>query len=312
MNANSWVARRRPVRSLQPETNRGSGGPRFERFAAAMQAEPPPAAQVLPDPPGEPQVEAAAVRPEPVRPEPVRPEPVRVAPPPPPPPPRPAQPPADPPFIGPRSFAGPRAGGMAGATAMPRRPVQDRFDGSAPARARGDIPWLGIGSWVLFCAALFVSLLGWPDQIALDRVAGITLDRVTAIWSDYAPATGDANQQGGIATTQEPMPAEGAPAPAREQDWSSMTPPAGQPPSAAPEPGPAADDNANGVATRMPGGPPLPQFKPSLDRVAAKFSSAFFEIGDRLQQQGDFDAALHMRRQGSNLDPWRGPVASDL
>jgi hypothetical protein len=56
----------------------------------------------------------------------------------------------------------------------------------------------------------------------------------------------------------------------------------------------------------------LPQFKPSLDRVAAKFSSAFVEIGDRLQQQGDFDAALHMRRQGSNLNPWRGPVASDL
>ena len=179
-----------------------------------MQAEPPPAAQVLPDPPGEPQVEAAAVRPEPVRDG--APEPVRVAPPPPPPPPPPpAQSPADPPFIGPRSFVGPRAGGMAGATAMPRRPVQDRFDGAAPARARGDIPWLGIGSWVLFCAALFVSLLGWPDQIALDRVAGLTLDRVTAIWSGHAPSTGDADQQGGIATTQEPMPAEGAPAPAR-------------------------------------------------------------------------------------------------
>jgi hypothetical protein len=194
---------------------------------------------------------------------------------------------------------------------MPRRPVQNRFDGADSMRVRGDIPWLGIGSWVLFCAALFVSLLGWPDQIALDRVAGLTLDRVTAMWSDYGPSTSDTDQPGGIATTQEPMPAEGAPAPAREQDWSSMTPPAAQPPSMAPDSGPPADD-ADGAVTRTPGGPPLPQFKPSLDRVAAKFSSAFFEIGDRLQQQGHFDAALHMRRQGSNLDPWRGPVASDL
>jgi hypothetical protein len=108
------------------------------------------------------------------------------------------------------------------------------------------------------------------------------------------------------------MPTEDLSIPAREQDWSSMTPPAAQQPSVAPDPGPAANDTASRAATRVPGGPPLPQFKPSLDRVAAKFSSAFFEIGDRLQQQGDFDAALHMRRQGSNLNPWRGPVASDL
>jgi hypothetical protein len=304
MNANSWVARRRPVRSLQPVTNRGSGGPCFDRFAAAMQAEPPPAAQVIPDTPGDPQVEPAAVRATPIR----------VAPPPPaqrPAAQRPAaqhpaaqhpaaQRPDDPPFIG------PSRGAMAGATPMPRRPVQDRFDGADPARAR-DIPWLGIGSWVLFCAALFVSLLGWPDQTALDRVTGLTLDRVTEIWSGHGPA-GGADRSGGIATTQEPMPTEDLSIPAREQDWSSMTPPAAQQPSVAPDPGPAA----NGAATRMPGGPPLPQFKPSLDRVAAKFSSAFFEIGDRLQQQGDFDAALHMRRQGSNLNPWRGPVASDL
>jgi hypothetical protein len=199
---------------------------------------------------------------------------------------------------------------MAGATPMPRRPVQDRFDGADPARAR-DIPWLGIGSWVLFCAALFVSLLGWPDQTALDRVTGLTLDRVTEIWSGHGPA-GGTDRSGGIATTQKPMPTEDLSIPAREQDWSSMTPPAAQQPSVAPDPGPAANDTASRAATRVPGGPPLPQFKPSLDRVAAKFSSAFFEIGDRLQQQGDFDAALHMRRQGSNLNPWRGPVASDL
>src|SRR5918996_1267468 len=124
MNASSWVTRRRPVRSLQPVTNRGSGGPRFERFAAAMQAEPPPAAQVLADPPGDPQVQPAP-----------RATPIRVAPPlaaq------EPAQHPADPPFIGPSTgstarapFVGPPRGSKTGAPPMARRPVQNRFDGA--------------------------------------------------------------------------------------------------------------------------------------------------------------------------------------
>ena len=71
----------------------------------------------------------------------------------------------------------------------------------------------------------------------------------------------------------------------------------------APPAGPAGPASAD---------PPLPRFKPSVDRVAAKFSNAFFEFGDRLQREGDFDAALHMRRQGSSLNPWKSAGAPDL
>ena len=67
-------------------------------------------------------------------------------------------------------------------------------------------------------------------------------------------------------------------------------------------------DTAEPVGQR----PPLPRFKPDVDRVAAQFSNAFFEFGDQLQQQGNLDAAVHMRRQGTNLNPWNVPGASDL
>ena len=64
---------------------------------------------------------------------------------------------------------------VAGATVIPRRPV---IEGAA--RSRADVPWLGIGSWLLLCGALFASLVGWPDQTALDRV--------TSIWSSEPPS----------------------------------------------------------------------------------------------------------------------------
>jgi hypothetical protein len=52
-------------------------------------------------------------------------------------------------------------------------------------------------------------------------------------------------------------------------------------------------------------GPPLPRFKPKFDEIAATFSNAFYEIGDHLQREGEFEAAMHMRRQGSNLNPFK-------
>jgi hypothetical protein len=183
---------------------------------------------------------------------------------------------------------------VAAATAVPRRPVGDTAD-----RARSDIPWLGIGSWVLLCAALFASLIGWPDQTAIDRVSWV--------WSNDSVST--------AVDRAEPTPTHTPAAPSREQDWSAMTPGTaadlqGLPPTEmAP---PIRPSEATETIQRAPGGPPLPQFKPNVDRVAAKFSNAFFEIGERLQQEGDFDAALHMRRQGSNLDPWKASGSSDL
>ena len=45
-----------------------------------------------------------------------------------------------------------------------------------PVNSSPRIRWLGIGSWALFCAALFVSLLLRPDQDALDRGTGLQAD----------------------------------------------------------------------------------------------------------------------------------------
>jgi hypothetical protein len=268
-----------------------------------MQAAPPPAAQVLPET-GETGARAAAGRaatapparpvaaPEPVHPTPAErieagvraaplrePAPLREAA---------AQPAA--------ATSGPTPDADASAATMNlRRPV---IEGSG--RTRADVPWLGIGSWLLLCGALFASLVGWPDQTALDRV--------TSLWSSTPPGASVSHTP----VQEEPTPAHGAPLPADQQDWSAMTPgPAHQqealppielapPIQSAPSAGPADE------------GPPLPRFKPSVDRVAAKFSNAFFEFGDRLQREGDFDAALHMRRQGTSLNPWKSAGASDL
>jgi hypothetical protein len=182
---------------------------------------------------------------------------------------------------------------VGGATVVPRRPVVE-----GAGRSRADVPWLGIGSWLLLCGALFASLVGWPDQTALDRV--------TSIWSSEVPsATLGTPPQG------EPTPAQGAPLPADKQDWSAMTPGHTDQQEALP-PTELAPPIRSEAPAEPAEGPPLPRFKPSVDRVAAKFSNAFFEFGERLQQEGNFDAAIHMRRQGTNLNPWKTAGASDL
>jgi hypothetical protein len=278
---------------VDPAGARRASGPRFERFAAAMEAMPPPSAQVLPEagdgaPYASPSAEpvaagVAAVRHPSAAARPARPGPAYVPDEPQPPA---ASAPAD------RAEAAAAMPDAGGAATTVRRPVLEE------GRARGDVPWLGIGSWLLLCGALFASLVGWPGQSAVDRL--------TSIWS-----TGSLD---GIlsrtSTEAEPTSKPSSPA-AGEQDWSAMTP--GQ--AAKPEEQPATqalpplEPVTSGGTAAPADGPPLPRFKPRVDRVAAEFSSAFFEIGDRLQRQGDFDAALHMRRQGSNLDPWKAPAS---
>jgi hypothetical protein len=188
--------------------------------------------------------------------------------------------------------------GSAAATMIPRRPVIEDA-----GRSRADVPWLGIASWLLLCGALFASLV-WPGQGMLDRIAGY--------WpSELMPSAILAR----ISPQDEPAPAQVAPSAAPEQQSAPTPPSAVHEPMALPpvelappiQPDPPSDTAGPGV-----GGPPLPRFKPSVDRVAAKFSNAFFEIGDRLQQQGEFEAAVHMRRQGTNLSPWKAPGASNL
>ena len=263
-----------------------------------MQATPPPDAQVLPETA---QAGPGGVRPV-VGPAPTRPPAAH----------GPAHPrPAEPVQLGPKPVAPAEASieradatstsmpdpGAAAATVIPRRPVVE-----GTGRSRRDIPWLGIASWLLLCGALFTSLIGWPDQTVLDRV--------TSIWSDGVPSL----TLGRPASQGEPAPPEGAPLPADQQDWSAMTPSqAGRPEALPPtELAPPIRSEAPADTTEPADGPPLPRFKPSVDRVAAKFSNAFLEFGDRLQQEGHFEAAVHMRRQGNNLDPSKTAGASDL
>jgi hypothetical protein len=296
MNAGSWVARRRPV-AVETTSARRASGPRFERFAAAMQAMPPPSEQMLPEagrsmpPASEPSIAEAVPRPPSGQPRPaayVQEGPA----------PAPGSTEAAPtvaPIAAPTADASapmPHAGSVA-ATTVPRRPVvEDR------SRVRGDVPWLGIGSWLLLCGALFASLVGWPGQTAVDRL--------TSAWSNG----GLAAILGRAPAEVEPTPAPATPGPARDQDWSAMSPGTQPKPEALPPlevAPPIPTEGAGDTAAPADAGPPLPRFKPRVDRVAAEFSSAFFEIGERLQREGDFDAALHMRRQGSNLDPWKDP-----
>jgi hypothetical protein len=318
MNAGSWVARRRPI-STEPSNVRHAGGPRFERFAAAMQASPPPSAQVLPETAPEATAKATAKathaapagarpraapfaagpaavgyswEPEPAQLKPNEPiqedrQPAASAPVPPQ-----TEETAEPERTAPLPPMPDTA--SAEPTVIPRRPVVEDT-----GRSRADVPWLGIGSWLLLCGALFTSLVGWPDQTALDRVS--------SIWplSNTSLTRGPAQQ--------EPTPAPATPAPG--QDWSAMTPGPADEPEALPPTElapPIRSEPPADTAEPAAGGPPLPRFKPNVDRVAAQFSNAFFEFGDQLQQQGDFDAAVHMRRQGTNLSPWKVPGASDL
>ncbi len=296
MNAGSWVARRRPV-SFEPVGHRGTTGPRFARFAAAMEAAPPPSAQVLPDAPDMVRTGPVLARPRPVGPVPVEHIPAGAE--------------AAEPRIAQPFQAGPRPVGPAQASAepadvaaAPRKPeaataAQRRPVIEGAGRSRSDVPWLGIGSWLLLCAALFASLLGWPGQTALDRIAGI--------WPGDLSSTVLGGRTGREEPTQPtPTPAQNQPATAPDRAANAQPlPPVEQAP-------PIRSDAASDTVKRAPGGPPVPQFKPSVDRVAAEFSNAFFEMGQRLQQEGDLAAAGHMRRQGVKLDPWKTPAASDL
>jgi hypothetical protein len=280
---------------------RHASGPRFERFAAAMQETPPPSAQVLPEdgaasagpPRGRPvdrpaPEPSAAARPTYLRPaDAVAPEPALA---------EDAAPTAD-------DFAPPPMSGAAAgsATVIPRRPVIEEG-----GRSRAAVPWLGITSWLLLCGALFASLVGWPDQ-------GV-LDRVMAIWSGESPSATIARTPGqgdSLPAPQGEAPIQGMPVPLPADGHNGSAPSFAQPQEALPpvELAPPISEAPAGTAGQGPSGPPLPRFKPSVDRVAAKFSNAFFEFGEQLRQQGAFEAAVHMRRQGSNLDPWKTPVS---
>jgi hypothetical protein len=187
------------TRPIEVQVERTSSRPRFPRFSAMMQAEPPPTGHMLDEKTqAEVQHMSSAL--------------------------------ADPPVC--RS-TGARAG------------------------TNPWILWLGIGSWTLLCAALLASLLSWHEREVLERDGAISNQvQKPATVSDAVQAA-DHNQS--MPIPQELLP-QGGPKKDSEARPHLDTIPAPQ--GAAKPRLEEADLLANGVDVRVPGGLPLPRFKP--------------------------------------------------
>jgi hypothetical protein len=68
---------------------------------------------------------------------------------------------------------------------------QRRIRPAEPDNTSSRIHWLGIGSWALFCAALFVTLLLRPDRDAVDRGIALQADHTLRRAIVSVPATAD-------------------------------------------------------------------------------------------------------------------------
>jgi hypothetical protein len=153
VDSRSRLAQPSDARVCEPDVERLSSGPRFARFAAAMEADPTPQNQLLDG------LSRSQRR---------------------------AQPSA-----------------VAASTIHPLGDA--RLHTADPAKSTPGIAWLGIGSWTLFCAALFVSLLLRPDRDAFEQDVGLRSDRIQhrAIVSDVRPAADP------TATSKELLPSNG-------------------------------------------------------------------------------------------------------
>jgi hypothetical protein len=71
---------------------------------------------------------------------------------------------------------------------------QRRIRSAETVNTSARIQWLGIGSWALFCAALFVNLLLRPDRVSFE------LDQIhpRALVSDVRPMAGSMPTTGGL------------------------------------------------------------------------------------------------------------------
>jgi hypothetical protein len=155
VDSRSRLAQPSDARVCEPDVERLSSGPRFARFAAAMEAAPAPQNQLLDG------LSRSQRR---------------------------AQPSA-----------------VAASTIHPLGNA--RLHTADPAKSTPGIAWLGIGSWTLFCAALFVSLLLRPDRVSFQ------LDQIhpRARVSDVPP-------------TADPMPTTRRLLPAHGQEVASTAP----------------------------------------------------------------------------------------
>jgi hypothetical protein len=195
---------------VEPGGQRASNGPRFARFAAAMEAALTPQDQLL--------------------------------------------------ERSPRSRRRARLSAVAAATLPPLKDARSHT--ADPVRSPAAIRWLGIGSWALFCAALFVSLLLRPDR---DAGTGLRPDRVQhqAIVSDVRPAA-------------DPTPMMRELLSSNGQAVTSAAPAARADPRASPAPQPTAEASLEDADPPAKDGDgqvleslALPRLKPPINRVTA-------------------------------------------
>ena len=207
----------RLTRPTEPEAERTSCGPRFARFVAAIEAAPPPQAQLL--------EERLPRSPSPLQ-----------------------------------SALPETTAFVCGSTEALSRLV-DR------ARSHPKILWLGIGSWMLFCAAFFVSLLPSQDRAVYDHGADVRSDQIrNRATSGVVLQGADRSQAESMLTTDDVLPSDG------QEAASTVRPPLD---SSSTRPGAAdarleeADPVASGADDRVPKFPPLPRLKPPINYVAA-------------------------------------------
>lgn len=209
--------RSRTIRPIEPTAEQNSSVPRFARFVAAIEATPPPQAQLLEELP-------------------------------------------------PRSPS-PLQSALPETTSTVCRPTEAWSRLVDRARSHPKILWLGIDSWMLFCAALFVSLLPSQDRAVYDHGADIRSDQIQdrATSSEVLEAA-DRSQAESMPTTDDVLPSEG------QEAASAVRPPLDA--RSAPQEAEArleeTDPVASDVDGRVPKVPPLPRLKPPIDHVAGR------------------------------------------
>jgi hypothetical protein len=153
---------------------------------------------------------------------------------------------------------------------------------SRVSRAIGAWPWLverarshpkiqrfGIGCWILFCVAFFVSVLLSQDRANYDPELDVAPDQIKdrATSSEVLESANRSQAEGTQPTTQDPLPSMGG-----QKRSSAVRPPLD---ASSELPGSAeirleqADHLVSKVDGQAPGGPPVPKLKPQVDHVAA-------------------------------------------
>jgi hypothetical protein len=144
------------------------------------------------------------------------------------------------------------------------------------ARSNTKLQWLGMGSWMLFCAAFFVSGLLSRDGANYDPEVNLAPDQIKDRATSSEVLEGaNRSQAEATPTTSDQL---------RFMDWQEAPPAVRPPPDASSEPPGAAEaklEQAHPLTSKVngqtPGGPPVPKLKPNVDHLAAAIPNSAVE-----------------------------------